>query len=362
MFPAAAALAVDENQKRELESLARAGTTPQKLARQCEVILLASQGIPNYAIAQQTGLSRPTVIATRKSFLTGGLEALRRRQKRKRGRPVLAPELERRILDTTRKTRPADGTHWSVRVLARQLGISRMMVQRVWQRHAIQPHRVEKFKISNDPKFEEKVRDVVGLYLNPPDHALALCVDEKSHIQALDRTAPLLPLRSGLPERQTHDYTRHGTTTLFAAFNILNGKVIGSCLPRHRGREFVRFLNQLEKEVPPDLEVHLILDNYSTHKSAEVQRWRKSQKRRRFHFHFTPTSSSWLNQVERWFGLITERMIRRGTFCSVKELEQAIFKWLATWNDHPKPFVWTATADVILEKVRRGKELNGTAH
>jgi hypothetical protein len=180
--------------------------------------------------------------------------------------------------DTTLKTRPADGTHWSVRVLAHQLGISRMMVQRVWQRHAVQPHRVEKFKISNDPKFEEKVRDVVGLYLNPPDRALVLCVDEKSQIQALDRTAPLLPLRPGLPERQTHDYRRHGTTTVFAAFNILNGKVIGSCLPRHRGREFVKFLNQLEKEVPPDREAHSILDNYSMHKSAEVERWRKSKK------------------------------------------------------------------------------------
>ncbi|PYY12442.1 MAG: IS630 family transposase [Acidobacteria bacterium] len=362
MFPSAPALAVDGAQKRELESLARAGTTPQKLARECAVILLASQGIPNHAIAQQTGLSRPTVIATRKRFLARGLEALRQRQKRKRRRSVLTPEVEQKILDTTLKTRPADGTHWSVRVLAHQLGISRMMVQRVWQRYAIQPHRVEKFKISNDPKFEEKVRDVVGLYLNPPDRALVLCVDEKSQIQALDRTAPLLPLRPGLPERQTHDYTRHGTTTLFAAFNILNGKVIGSCLPRHRGREFVKFLNQLEKEVPPDLEVHLILDNYSTHKSAEVERWCKSKKRRRFHFHFTPTSSSWLNQVERWFGLITERMIRRGTFRSVHELEQAIYHWLSTWNDRPKPFVWTATADVILEKVRRCKELNGTAH
>jgi len=362
VFSPATALAVDEAQKRELESLARAGSTPQKLARQCEVILLASQGIPNHAIAQRTGLSRPTVIATRKGFLTGGLAALRQRQKRNRRRSALTPELEQKILDTTLKTRPADGTHWSVRVLAQQLGISRMMVQRVWQRYEIQPHRVEKFKISNDPNFEQKVRDVVGLYLHPPDRALVLCVDEKSQIQALDRTAPLLPLRPGLPERQTHDYKRYGTTTLFAAFNILNGKVMGSCLARHRGQEFVKFLNQLEKEVPPDREVHFILDNYSTHKSATVQRWLKTKKHRRFHFHFTPTSSSWLNQVERWFGLITDRMIRRGTFRSVQALEQAIYQWLATWNDHPKPFLWTATADVILEKVRRCKELNGTPH
>jgi transposase len=221
---------------------------------------------------------------------------------------------------------------------------------------------VEKFKLSNDPHFEEKVRDVVGLYLNPPDRALVLCVDEKSQIQALDRTAPILPLRPGVPERQTHDYKRYGTTTLFAAFNILNGKVIANCLPRHRGKEFLRFLRQLEKEVPSEVEVHLILDNYSTHKSAEVQAWLKTKKRQRFHFHFTPTSSSWLNQVERWFGLITERMIRRGTFRSVQELEAAIYQWLAHWNEKPQAFSWRASADVILDKVRRCKELAGTPH
>jgi transposase len=362
MFARATALAVDKAQKHQLKSLARAGTTPQRTARKCQVILLASQGVSNHAIAQQTGLSRPTILAVRAAFGRRGIAALQEPQKRKRSRRALTPELEQKILDTTLKTRPADGTHWSVRVLAAKLGVSRMMVQRVWERYDIQPHRVEKFKISNDPKFEEKVRDVVGLYLDPPDRALVLCVDEKSQIQALDRTAPILPLRPGLPERQTHDYKRHGTTTLFAAFNILNGKVIGSCLPRHRGKEFIKFLNQLEKEVPEELDIHLILDNYSTHKSAAVQRWLRPRKRRRFHFHFTPTSSSWLNQVERWFGLITDKMIRRGTFHSVDELERAIYEWLASWNDKPKPFVWKATADVILDKIRRCKELNGTAH
>jgi len=362
MFDRAAALALDETQKRQLGSLARAGNTPQRLARKCQVILLASQGMANQTIAQQTGLSRPTVISTRLAFAGGGLDALRRPQKRRRMRPVLSKDLEQKILETTLKTRPPDGTHWSVRVLARQLRVSRMMVQRVWQRYDVQPHLVQKFKISHDPYFEEKVRDVVGLYLDPPDRALVLCVDEKSQIQALDRTAPILPLRPGLPERQTHDYKRYGTTTLFAAFNILNGKVIGSCLARHRGREFVRFLRQLEKELPPGLDVHLILDNYSTHKSETVQRWLKPKARRRFHLHFTPTSSSWLNQVERWFGLITDRMIRRGTFHSVEELERAIYQWLAHWNGDPKPFIWKATADVILDKVRRCKELNGTGH
>ena len=362
MFSRAPALAVDGTQRHQLEALARAGTTPQRTARKCQVILLASRGVSNHAIAQQTGLSRPTIVAARAAFAERGIEALSARHVRKRSRRVLSAELEQTILDTTLKTRPADGTHWSVRVLARKLGVARMLVQRVWQRYDIQPHRVEKFKISNDPRFEDKVRDVVGLYLHPPDRALVLCVDEKSQIQALDRTAPILPLRPGLPERQTHDYRRHGTTTLFAAFNILNGKVIGSCLPRHRGKEFITFLRCLERQVPEDLEVHLILDNYSTHKSAAVQRWLKPRKRQRFHFHFTPTSSSWLNQVERWFGLITQRMIRRGTFHSVEQLERAIYAWLATWNDASKPFVWVATADVILEKVRRCKELNGTPH
>jgi DNA-binding CsgD family transcriptional regulator len=231
MFTRAAALAVDEAQRRQLKALARAGTTPQGTARKCQVILLASEGMSNHAIAQQTGLSRPTILAARSAFGKRGVEALSEPQKRKRAPRVLTAELEQTILDTTLKTRPSDGTHWSVRVLAAKLGVSRMMVQRVWQRYDIQPHRVEKFKISNDPKFEEKVRDVVGLYLDPPDRALVLCVDEKSQIQALDRTAPILPLRPGLPERQTHDYKRYGTTTLFAAFNILNGKVIGSCRP-----------------------------------------------------------------------------------------------------------------------------------
>jgi transposase len=356
MFTPAPPLCVDPWQLLVLESLARAGTTPQSVARKCEVILLASAGVPNNSIAQQTGLSRPTVIAARTAFGRGGVEALRQRQKRKRSRRVLTAELQQKILDTTLKTRPPDATHWSVRTLASHLGVTRTLVHGVWQRFDVQPHRVERFKLSNDPKFEEKVRDVVGLYLDPPDRALVLCVDEKSQIQALDRTAPILPLRPGLPERQTHDYKRHGTTTLFAAFNILNGKVIGSCLPRHRSKEFIQFLHQLEKEVSSELDIHLILDNYSTHKSAAVQRWLKPQKRRRFHFHFTPTSGSWLNQVERFFGLITEKMIRRGTFLSANELERAIYAWLATWNERPKAFVWKATADVILDKVRRCKE------
>jgi transposase/DNA-binding CsgD family transcriptional regulator len=361
MYTPAAALALNTEHKRDLEALVRNGRSPQKVALRCRILLLASQGVANHSIAQQLNISRPTVLALRTAFQSNGMAAVTGIRKRKRKAKVLTPELEQKILDTTLKTRPGDGsTHWSVRMLAQHLRISRTIVHRVWQRHDVQPHRVERFKISNDPRFEEKVRDVVGLYLNPPDRALVLCVDEKSQIQALDRTAPILPLRPGLPERQTHDYKRHGTTTLFAAFNILNGKVIGTCQTRHRSREFIKFLNHLEANLPTAQEVHLIMDNYCTHKSAAVQRWLKPKKRRRFHFHFTPTSSSWLNQVERFFALITGRMIRRGTFHSALELEQAIYHWLASWNGSPTPFVWKASAEVILEKVRRCKELTRT--
>jgi len=362
MFTAAASAVIASDQIRDLEGLVRAGTTPQGIARKCRVILLAGEGLSNSSIARQTGMSRPAILAARSAFSEGGVAALTKRQTRRRSRPVLTGETEQKIIDATLKTRPADGTHWSVRRLAAQIGLSRMMVQRVWQKHDIQPHRVEKFKLSRDPHFEDKVRDVVGLYLNPPERALVFSVDEKSQIQALDRTAPILPLRPGIPERQTHDYKRNGTTTLFAALNILNGKVIGECLPRHRSREFLRFLRHLETQTPAGMRIHLIVDNASSHKSAEVKRWLASKKRARFHFHFTPTSSSWLNQVERLFGIITDRMIRRGTFHNVAELESAIYQWLALWNSSPKPFTWSATADVILEKVRRCKESVGTAH
>ena len=357
----APSLALSADQKAQLESLLRNGSSPQKVALRCRLLLMAHEGVPNQSIAEQLSVSRPTVIALRSAFAQNGLTAVTGIRRRNRPGRVLTGELEQKILDTTLKTRPGDGsTHWSVRTMASHLRVSRTIVHRVWQRHDVQPHRVEKFKLSNDPRFEEKVRDIVGLYLNPPERALVLCVDEKSQIQALDRTAPILPLRPGLPERQTHDYKRHGTTTLFAAFNILNGKVIGACQDRHRSREFISFLNHLEAQLPPDQDVHLIMDNYCTHKSAEVQKWLKPKKRKRFHFHFTPTSSSWLNQVERFFALITGRMIRRGTFRSTDELETAIYKWLANWNGQPSPFVWKASADVILDKVRRCKELSKT--
>src|SRR5205807_1592178 len=354
MFAPATALSLDQAQRQLLESLLRAGSTPQRVARKCEVVLLASAGLSNNAIAQQMGVSRPTVIATRAAFTRGGVEAIRQKQKRKRSRRVLTPALEQKILDTTLKTRPPDATHWSVRTLARHLGVSRTLVHGVWQRHEVQPHRVEKFKLSNDPQFEEKVRDMVGLYLNPPDRALVLCVDEKSQIQALDRTAPILPLRPGLPARQTHDYKRHGTTTLFAAMNVLEGTIISECQPRHRHQEFLRFLDRIDQSVNPALEIHLVLDNYGTHKHPAVKKW--LSERPRYHVHFTPTSSSWLNQIERWFAEITRKRIRRGTFRSVRDLITAIRDYIRLYNRNPRPFQWVASASKIIRKVRKYKE------
>src|SRR5512136_1006757 len=351
MFTPAAPVALEAAQKQQLEALARAGTTPQRLARRCQVILLASQGVANHAIAQQTGLSRPTVLAARAAFARGGVEALGHRPQRHRTGRVLTPAVEQRILDTTLKTRPVTGTHWSVRTLAKQLGLSRMMVQRVWERHAIQPHRVEKFKLSRDPRFDEKVRDIVGLYLDPPERALVLCVDEKSQIQALDRTAPILPMRPGQIERRTHDYSRHGTTSLFAALDVKTGEVIGQCHRRHRSIEFRKFLDTIDEAVPGDLNVHLVLDNYGTHKTPLIQRW--LAKRPRYHLHFTPTSASWINQVERWFAALTEKQIRRSAHRSTRELELAIERYLEISNKHANPFRWTKTADQILATVAR---------
>src|SRR6266566_4106498 len=336
MFTPATALGLEPSQRHILESLTRAGATPQAVSRKCQVILLAAEGVPNNRIAQQTGLSRPTVIATRAAFVRDGVEAIRSRQRRKRSRRVLTAELEQKIVDVTLQTRPPDATHWSVRTLARQLGVTRTLVHGVWQKHDIQPHRVERFKLSNDPKFEEKVRDIVGLYLNPPDRALVLCVDEKSQIQALDRTAPILPLRPGLPERQTHDYQRHGTTTLFAALNVLEGTVIGECQPRHRHQEFLRFLDRIDQSVNAKLEIHLVLDNYGTHKHPEVKKWLSA--RPRYHAHFTPTSSSWLNQIERWFAEITRKRIRRGTFHSVRDLIKTIHDYIRLTTRTRDPF------------------------
>src|SRR5712692_10930362 len=359
--PRHAELVVAPEDRAELLRWTHRRKSSHGLAQRAGIVLRCAEGQANTQVAAAMRINHNTVGKWRRRFIERGLAGLLDEPRAGAPRTIGDDQVEA-VLTTTLEAIPPHATHWSTRSLASRTGMSHASVRRIWQAFGLQPHRVEHFKLSPDPQFIEKVRDIVGLYLNPPDKALVLCVDEKSQIQALDRTRPILPLRPGLPQRQTHDYKRHGTTTLFAAFNIMTGKVIGSCQHRHRSREVVKFLNHLEKQLPADQQVHLIMDNYCTHKSVKLQRWLKPKKRRRFHFHFTPTSTSWLNQVERWFGLITDRMIRRGTFLSVQELEQSIYEWLAKWNHAPKSFVWKATADVILNKVRSCKELSRSPH
>lgn len=360
MFTPAKPLCIDDNQRKRMQHLAKSGKTPQRIALRARLVLLAADGQPNHAIAQELGVSRPTVLLWRKRFAERGVSGILKDASRPGRRKALSPERIKQVVDATMQTTPPDATHWSVRTMAKAQGLSRMSVQRIWMQHRLQPHLLESFKFSNDPLFVEKLRDVVGLYLNPPAHALVLSVDEKSQIQALDRTQPLLPLRPGIPARQTHDYQRHGTTTLFAALSMADGKVIGQCLPRHRAKEFVKFLKQIDARTPGDLDLHLIVDNYCTHKSPVAKRW--LAKHKRFHLHFVPTSSSWLNMVERWFGEITRKRIRRGTFKSVPQLIESIMAYLDHHNTDPKPFVWTKDADMILAKISRCKEALGTAH
>jgi transposase len=360
MFAPAKALHLDENQRKRLKQLADSGKTPQKIAMRARIVLGAGEGRANHAIAKELGISRPTVLLWRERFAERGVPGILKDAPRPGRRKGITPEVVKRVVDATLHTTPPGETHWSVRTMAKAQELSRMTVQRIWKQHRLRPDLLENFKFSNDPLFVEKLRDVVGLYLNPPEHALVLSVDEKSQIQALDRTQPLLPLRPGIPARQTHDYKRHGTTTLFAALNMLDGSVIGQCLPRHRAKEFVKFLKQIDEQTPADLDLHLIVDNYSTHKSPPVKRW--LAKHPRFHLHFIPTGSSWLNMVERWFGQITQKRIRRGTFKSVPQLIAAIMEYLQHHNADPKPFVWTKDADMILANINRCKEALGTAH
>jgi transposase len=360
MFKAADGLQLGSDQQRSLHQLVRSGKTPQKIAARAQIVLLAGQGVPNYAIARQLHTSRPTVLLWRERFNQLGVAGLLRDNKRPGRNPALSAEKVKAVVEATLQSVPRDATHWSVRSMAKAQGISRMAVQRIWKAHRLQPHRVENFKLSRDPHFVEKLRDVVGLYLNPPDKALVLSVDEKSQIQALDRTAPLLPLRPGIAARHSHDYKRHGTTTLFAALSLLDGKVIGQCLPRHRSQEFIRFLDKIDRQTPAELDLHLIVDNYSAHKTSPVKRWLKRHPR--FVLHFLPTSSSWLNLVERWFGEITRKRIRRGTFKSVHELVSSIETYLQEHNRNPKKFVWTKNAQTILAKINHCKEALGTAH
>jgi transposase len=360
MWSVAEPLPISAEQKRTLETWIQARNTPQKVAFRARIVLLAAGGQPNRRIAHELKTSRPTVILWRERFLEGGPVALTEDGPGRGRKPSVTAAKVKQIVEATLHSHPANATHWSVRTMAAVQGVSPATVQRIWDAHGLQPHRSETFKLSRDKRFVEKLTDVVGLYLNPPDKALVLCFDEKSQIQALDRTQPGLPMKKGRCGTMTHDYKRHGTTTLFAALNVLDGTVIGDCMARHRHQEFLKFLRKIDRETPPEMPLHLILDNYSAHKHEVVQRWLK--KHRRFKFHFTPTSSSWLNLVERWFREITDKRIRRGSFHSVGELEQAIQEYLAHNNQQPKPFVWTAKVERILEKIGHCKAILETLH
>jgi len=338
-----------------LERLLANGKTPQKIVARARIVLLSGRGFGTNAIQREARVSKPTVWRWQQAYVDGGVERLLKDRGKgaRAGKKPISAEVRLAIVTLTAKEKPKHATHWSARMLAAEIGVGHTTVQRVWKEHGLKPHLSRPFKLSNDPKFAEKVVDIVGLYLNPPGNAVVLCVDEKSQIQALDRTQPGLPMKKGRAQTMTHDYKRNGTTTLFAALDVKTGKVIGACLPRHRAKEFIRFLKTIDRAVAKHLDVHAICDNYKTHKTKEVQAW--LAKHPRFKLHFTPTSSSWINLVERLFAEITRQQIRRGVFKSVAELEAAIETWLVERNTNPKPFKWTAKANTILEKNARSR-------
>lgn len=344
------ALTLSLGEREALERWSRRPKTAQALAQRARIVLACAAGVTNADVSAQVRITRQTVGRWRARFLKKRLDGLLDEPRPGAPRRITDAHVER-VITMTLESTPREATHWSTRSMAKSCGLSQTAVSRIWRAFALQPHRSETFKLSKDPLFIEKVRDIVGLYLNPPDKALVLCADEKSQVQALDRTQPLLPMRPGQAERRTHDYVRHGTTSLFAALDVKSGKVIGECHRRHRAREFRKFLGTIDASVPARLDVHLILDNYGTHKTPSIRRW--LVRHSRFHLHFTPTSASWMNLVERWFGLLTERQIRRGTHRSTRELEGAIMAYLSSNNKHPKPFVWTKTADEIFASIAR---------
>jgi len=354
------ALALSDSERDQLVVMTRSRSLPHALVRRAQIVLMSVDGANNIAIAEALNVSRLTVGTWRRRFMAQRIAGLYD-ELRPGGPRSIRDEQVATLVRKTIKKQPKDGTHWSCRSLAAETKLSKSTVQRVWQAFGLQPHRQKHFKLSTDPFFVEKVRDVVGLYLNPPDHAIVLGVDEKSQIQALDRTQPMLPLGLGYVEGVTHDYERHGTTTLFAALDLASGRVLTQCKHRHRHQEFLQFLRHIEASVPEDLEVHLIVDNYCTHKHAKVRRWLAA--RPRFHVHYTPTYASWINQVEIWFNIITQRAIRRGTFKSVRDLIAKIEAFVKQYNRRCHPFSWTATADSILEKIGRlCKAVAGTGH
>lgn len=326
---------------------------PLRLIQRAKIIQLAAQGVFNHDIAKHLDITRPTVQLWRERFLSFRLSGIQKDAPRPGRFPKISQKKVTAVVNATLQTTPPDATHWSARSMAKTYNISKNSVWRIWKQYNLKPHLIKTFKISRDKQFLEKLYDVVGLYLNPPDKSIVFSVDEKSQIQALERTQPLLPLRPGIPARQTHDYKRHGTTTLFAALNMLDGTVIGDCLPRHRHQEFIRFLQLIDTKTPLDLDLHLIVDNYGTHKHPRVQRWLRRHPR--FHLHFIPTSSSWLNMIERWFAEISRKRIRRGSFKNVKELIMAIKQYIESHNQNPKAFVWTASVENIMRKISNVK-------
>jgi transposase len=346
-------LALGDEQRQILEKLIRSHTAPHREVQRALVLLMAADGFASTRIARAVGVSPTTVARWRERYEQDGLKASAAIKPGRGRKPSIPPEKIEAIVNSTLHETPPGETHWSCRSMGRKHGVSPATVQRIWSARGLQPHRVKTFKLSNDPKFEEKLVDVVGLYLNPPENAIVLCMDEKSQIQALDRTQPSLPIKPSRAGTMTHDYKRNGTTTLFAALDVLSGSVIGRCLPRHRHTEFLKFLKTIDREVPNRLKIHLILDNYATHNHPNVRTWLAAHPR--FELHFTPTSSSWLNMVEIFFAQLTDKAIRRGIFHSVPALIDAIETYLAEHNENPEPFKWTATAEQILEKVRRGR-------
>lgn len=350
MGRAAASIELSAEERRELESLAGRRRTAQGLAQRARIVLLAAEGVENKTIAQRLSVVENTVGKWRRRFAEHRLNGLYDEPRPGRPREIGDDEIAE-MIRLTLETTPRKATHWSLRSMAEAVGHSPSTIHRIWQAFNLQPHRTETFKLSKDPLFVDKVRDIAGLYMAPPERALVLCVDEKSQIQALDRTQPVLPMRPGKPERRSHDYTRYGTLSLFAALDVATGKVIGKCYPRHRSAEFLKFLREIEANVPDDLDVHLVMDNYATHKTPAIRKWLAA--RPRWHVHFTPTSASWINQVERFFADLTERQIRRGVHRSTRELEAAIVSYIEAHNDSPKPFKWTKSADDILAAIKR---------
>ena len=356
----AEAISLSDSERSELEKLGRGRSVVARLVQRARIVLKAASGMENKEIAKELKISRPTVQLWRERFLALRVSGLEKDAPRPGRIPKISEEKVRAIVEATLHTTPRNGTHWSTRSMAQSQGVSEATVRRIWKQHNLKPHLIKTFKLSRDKQFVEKLVDVVGLYLNPPEKSLVLCLDEKSQIQALDRTQPGLPLKKGRCGTMTHDYKRNGTTTLFASLSVLDGKVIGECMPRHRHQEVIRFLKKIDAETPPGFDLHVIMDNYATHKHPSVKRW--LARHPRFHMHFTPTSSSWLNLVERWFRDLTEKQLRRGSFHNVPSLIKTIDAYIKNNNQNPKLFVWTAPVQRIMAKIAKSKEVLDALH